>query len=62
MIKKRKIKIIKLSKKSWSKDVALKYDVKKSTVKRWKVEIKNKGEGALEWGKRIQTKANIKKR
>ncbi|QBQ07361.1 IS3 family transposase [Spiroplasma gladiatoris] len=59
--KNEKINIIEESKKIRITDAALKYDVSTSTVKRWKAELKTKGEGSLEWGNKIQIKRNIKK-
>ncbi|AKX34303.1 transposase [Spiroplasma litorale] len=59
--KNEKLNIIKESKKIGILNAALKFDISTSTIKRWKSEVKVKGEGALEWGSGTQSKGNIKK-
>ncbi|WP_158500624.1 hypothetical protein [Spiroplasma litorale] len=48
--KNEKLNIINESKKIGILNAALKFDISTSTIKRWKSEVKVKGESALEWG------------
>ncbi|QBQ07583.1 IS3 family transposase [Spiroplasma gladiatoris] len=56
-----KINIVNEAKEAGIINTAVKFNLSTSTIKRWKHEIRTKGEGALEWGNGVQAKSNIKK-